>query len=99
MNSVRYFVLLISSLMVISCSKKIKTLHYTSLEEIEAVAAHGVQINIDNLSILEQFGTKHPKKSLKMGIGSIFHYVCPSSVFAVDRVVNYDVRIGEPFAK
>lgn len=31
-----------------------------SLEEIEAVAALGVQINIDNLSILEQFGTKHP---------------------------------------
>lgn len=32
-----------------------------SLEEIEKVAAMGVQINIDNLSILEQFGTKHPK--------------------------------------
>ena len=32
-----------------------------SLEEIEAVANMGVQINIDNLSILEQFGTKHPK--------------------------------------
>ncbi|MEW7292693.1 diaminopimelate decarboxylase [Aquimarina sp. 2304DJ70-9] len=32
-----------------------------SLEEIEEVAAMGVQINIDNLSILEQFGTKHPK--------------------------------------
>lgn len=31
-----------------------------SLEEIEEVAALGVQINIDNLSILEQFGTKHP---------------------------------------
>ena len=31
-----------------------------SLEEIEQVAAMGVQINIDNLSILEQFGTKHP---------------------------------------
>ena len=31
-----------------------------SMEEIEAVAALGVQINIDNLSILEQFGTKHP---------------------------------------
>lgn len=31
-----------------------------SLEEIEEVAAMGVQINIDNLSILEQFGTKHP---------------------------------------
>ncbi len=31
-----------------------------SLEEIEAVAELGVQINIDNLSILEQFGTKHP---------------------------------------
>lgn len=31
-----------------------------SLEEIETVAKLGVQINIDNLSILEQFGTKHP---------------------------------------
>lgn len=31
-----------------------------SLEEIEQVAAMGVQINIDNLSILEQFGSKHP---------------------------------------
>ena len=32
-----------------------------SLEEIEEVAKLGVQINIDNLSILEQFGSKHPK--------------------------------------
>lgn len=32
-----------------------------SLEEIEMASKHGVQINIDNLSILEQFGTKHPK--------------------------------------
>lgn len=32
-----------------------------SMEEIEEVAALGVQINIDNLSILEQFGAKHPK--------------------------------------
>ncbi|TKD61334.1 diaminopimelate decarboxylase [Flavobacterium sp. ASW18X] len=31
-----------------------------SLEEIEEAAALGVQINIDNLSILEQFGSKHP---------------------------------------
>lgn len=31
-----------------------------SLEEIESVASMGVQINIDNLSTLEQFGTKHP---------------------------------------
>ncbi len=31
-----------------------------SLKEIEEVAELGVQINIDNLSILEQFGTKHP---------------------------------------
>ena len=31
-----------------------------SMEEIENVATLGVQINIDNLSILEQFGTKHP---------------------------------------
>ncbi len=32
-----------------------------SMQEIETVAAMGVQINIDNLSVLEQFGTKHPK--------------------------------------
>jgi len=32
-----------------------------SLEEIEAVAKLGTQINIDNLSILEQFGSKHPE--------------------------------------
>lgn len=32
-----------------------------SLAEIEKAAKLGVQINIDNLSILEQFGTKHPK--------------------------------------
>lgn len=32
-----------------------------SLHEIEEAASLGVQINIDNLSILEQFGTKHPK--------------------------------------
>ena len=31
-----------------------------SLEEIEEVAALGAQINIDKLSILEQFGSKHP---------------------------------------
>ena len=31
-----------------------------SLEEIEEAAALGVQINIDNLSVLEQFGSKHP---------------------------------------
>ena len=32
-----------------------------SLEEIEKVATLGVQINIDNLSILELFGQKHPE--------------------------------------
>ena len=32
-----------------------------SMDEIEEVATFGVQINIDNLSILEQFGAKHPK--------------------------------------
>jgi diaminopimelate decarboxylase len=31
-----------------------------SFEEIEEVAQLGVQINIDNLSILEHFGAKHP---------------------------------------
>jgi diaminopimelate decarboxylase len=32
-----------------------------SIEEIEEAATLGVQINIDNLSVLEQFGNKHPK--------------------------------------
>lgn len=32
-----------------------------SLEEIEAAAALGVQVNIDNLSILEQFGSRNPE--------------------------------------
>lgn len=32
-----------------------------SFEEIEEVALMGVQINIDNLSVLEQFGAKYPK--------------------------------------
>ena len=31
-----------------------------SFEEIEEAAVLGVQINIDNLSVLEHFGTKHP---------------------------------------
>jgi diaminopimelate decarboxylase len=31
-----------------------------SFEEIEEVAKMGVQINIDNLSVLEHFGAKHP---------------------------------------
>ncbi|GHC62971.1 diaminopimelate decarboxylase [Ulvibacter litoralis] len=41
--------------------KIIYTPNGVSLEEIERAASLGVQINIDNLSILEQFGTKHPK--------------------------------------
>ncbi|WP_297332207.1 diaminopimelate decarboxylase [Flavobacterium sp.] len=40
--------------------KIIYTPNGVSMEEIEEVAALDVQINIDNLSILEQFGTKHP---------------------------------------
>ena len=32
-----------------------------SLEEIEEAAKLGVRINIDNLSVLEQFGSKYPK--------------------------------------
>jgi diaminopimelate decarboxylase len=44
-----------------SPNKIIYTPNGVSIDEIEAVAALGVQINIDNLSILEQFGTKHPK--------------------------------------
>ncbi|MEQ6124116.1 diaminopimelate decarboxylase [Pseudotenacibaculum sp. MALMAid0570] len=40
--------------------KIIYTPNGVSLEEIENVAKKGVQINIDNLSILELFGQKHP---------------------------------------
>lgn len=40
--------------------KIIFTPNGVSLEEIEKVAVLGTQINIDNLSILEQFGTRHP---------------------------------------
>ncbi len=42
-------------------SKIIYTPNGVSLEEIENVAEKGVQINIDNLSILELFGQKHPE--------------------------------------
>jgi diaminopimelate decarboxylase len=44
-----------------SPDKIIYTPNGVSLDEIEEVAQLGVQINIDNLSILEQFGTKHPQ--------------------------------------
>jgi len=44
-----------------SPDKIIYTPNGVSMEEIEDVAALGVQINIDNLSILEQFGAKHPQ--------------------------------------
>lgn len=40
--------------------KIIFTPNGVSFEEIEAVAKLGVQINIDNLSVLEHFGTKYP---------------------------------------
>ena len=42
-------------------SKIIYTPNGVSLEEIEEVTKLGAQINIDNLSILEQFGTRHPE--------------------------------------
>lgn len=41
--------------------KIIYTPNGVSLEEIEEVAQLGAQINIDNLSVLEQFGTRYPK--------------------------------------
>ena len=44
----------------IAPEKIIYTPNGVSLEEIENVAKLGVQINIDNLSILELFGQKHP---------------------------------------
>lgn len=42
-------------------SKIIYTPNGVSLEEIEEVVNLGAQINIDNLSILEQFGSRHPE--------------------------------------
>ncbi len=44
-----------------TAEKIIFTPNGVSFEEIEEVAKLGVQINIDNLSILEHFGTKYPK--------------------------------------
>ncbi|WP_299779947.1 diaminopimelate decarboxylase [uncultured Formosa sp.] len=44
-----------------SADQIIFTPNGVSLEEIEEASELGVQINIDNLSILEQFGTKHPE--------------------------------------
>jgi len=41
--------------------KIIFTPNGVSFEELEEVAQLGVQINIDNLSVLEHFGTKYPK--------------------------------------
>lgn len=41
--------------------KIIFTPNGVSLEELEEAAQLGVQINIDNLSLLEQFGTRHPE--------------------------------------
>ncbi|MFV8282656.1 diaminopimelate decarboxylase [Christiangramia marina] len=45
----------------VSPEKIIYTPNGVSLEEIEEVVTLGVQINIDNLSILEQFGSRHPE--------------------------------------
>lgn len=42
-------------------SRIIYTPNGVSLEEIEEVAALGAEINIDNLSILEQFGSRDPE--------------------------------------
>ncbi|MCB7479725.1 diaminopimelate decarboxylase [Christiangramia sediminis] len=42
-------------------SKIIYTPNGVSLEEIEEVVKLGAQINIDNLSVLEQFGSRHPE--------------------------------------
>lgn len=41
-------------------SKIIYTPNGVSIEELEEAIGLGVQINIDNLVVLEQFGTKHP---------------------------------------
>ena len=45
----------------VDASKIIYTPNGVSLEEIEEVVKLGAQINIDNLSILEQFGSRHPE--------------------------------------
>ena len=45
----------------VPAEKIIFTPNGVSLQEIEEVATLGAQINIDNLSVLEQFGSKHPK--------------------------------------
>ena len=45
----------------VSPEKIIYTPNGVSLEEIEEVVTLGAQINIDNLSILEQFGSRHPE--------------------------------------
>lgn len=45
----------------VPAEKIIFTPNGVSLQEIEEVAALGAQINIDNLSVLEQFGSKHPE--------------------------------------
>jgi diaminopimelate decarboxylase len=42
-------------------SKIIYTPNGVSIEELEEAIGLGVQINIDNLVVLEQFGTKHPE--------------------------------------
>ena len=44
----------------VPAQKIIFTPNGVSLEELEQAAALGVQINIDNLTLLEQFGSKHP---------------------------------------
>ncbi|MFT4670380.1 MAG: diaminopimelate decarboxylase [Flavobacteriaceae bacterium] len=44
----------------IPADRIIYTPNGVSIEEIEKASALKVQINIDNLSILEEFGTKHP---------------------------------------
>jgi diaminopimelate decarboxylase len=45
----------------VPADKIIFTPNGVSLQEIEEVASLGAQINIDNLSVLEQFGSKHPE--------------------------------------
>ena len=53
--------------------KIIFTPNGVSLKEIEEVAQLGVQINIDNLSILELFGEKHPEIPVCVRINSSHH--------------------------
>ena len=59
--------------------KIIYTPNGVSMEEIEEVAALGVQINIDNLSVLEQFGTISVDVLIKISVLKHFEGILQSN--------------------